>query len=147
MINLGINYVFHQTSTPQPQVGDFLWEDFSNHSQNQLTTKTKSWILKRLNLMTQNFVEYLNDDEKLILKKIWTNSLVLQKITENYKPHLLCNYLFELSSLANSWYVKYSVSLEPDKNRQKAMLLLCQKIKENLGYNLDLLGIQKIEQL
>jgi arginyl-tRNA synthetase len=97
--------------------------------------------------MSQKFIEHLNSEEKIILKKIYTSSWVLQKITKNYKPHLLCTHLYEFSSLVNTWYSKYSVNLEADLNRKEAMLILCKKIKEHLSQNLELLGIQKIEKL
>jgi arginyl-tRNA synthetase len=97
--------------------------------------------------MSQKFIEYLNVEEKIILKKIYTSDWVLEKITKSYKPHLLCTYLYEFSSLVNTWYSKYSVNSEIDPNRKKAMLILCKKIKEHLSQNLELLGIQKIENL
>lgn len=97
--------------------------------------------------LSQNFVQYLNEEEKLILKKIYTLPSILQKITQNYKPHLLCNHLFEFSSMVNTWYAKSPVNTEPNQNRKKAMLLLCQKVKNHIIQNLELLGIEKIEQL
>jgi len=89
----------------------------------------------------------LNETEKLLLKKITTLPWILENITQIYKPHLLCNYLFELASEINSWYAKYSVSSETDLERKNNLLNLCNILKLHLISALSLLGIDSLEQL
>ena len=89
----------------------------------------------------------LNSEEKNILKKLYLTDLVLDKICTSFKPHLLCNHLFELCTLVNSWYSKYSVSGETDNLRKQTLLKLVSKIVLYLQNSLELLAIESVEEL
>jgi arginyl-tRNA synthetase len=99
------------------------------------------------NLKLENVENLLNNQEKMILKQTLTLPLLLDQISTNYKPHLLCNHLFEIANQTNSWYAKHSVSNETDQNRKQALLQLIQKIKNHLWFGLDLLGVEGVERL
>lgn len=90
-------------------------------------------------------VDLLNDEERLMLKQTYTLPWVLENVCGSYKPHNLCNYLFELATKINSWYVKHSVSNEPDLTRKKTLLVLCQYLRNHLDFTLSLLGIESVE--
>jgi arginyl-tRNA synthetase len=92
-------------------------------------------------------VEKLNPEEKLILSKLWTFGFVINQAIEQYKPHLLCTYLFELATMVNSWYGKHSVASETDLIRKQTMLMMCQKVIEVMQFGLSLLGIEVLEQM
>jgi arginyl-tRNA synthetase len=91
----------------------------------------------------------LNPEEILILKKTLLLPLVLEQITHNYKPHLLCTHLFELATMVNSWYAKpdNSVSAEQNTERKQALLAFCTYLKNHIGFGLDLLGIDGVDAL
>jgi arginyl-tRNA synthetase len=89
----------------------------------------------------------LNELELEILNETFTREYTLEQISQNYKPHLLCNYLFSLSSKINTWYAKYSVSSETDKVRKITMLTFCKYLSQHLKQSLDLLGIESVEKL
>lgn len=95
---------------------------------------------------TFNF-EKLNSDEQQILKQTYTLPFVLEKVCENYKPHLLCNYLFDLATKVNSWYAKYPVATEPDQKRKETLLYFCEYLKDHLKFGLDLLAIDTVDSL
>lgn len=88
-----------------------------------------------------------NQEELNILKKTYTLPLILEKICQNYKPHHLCSYLFELTTDINSWYGKYSVTNERDESRKLTLLILCYYLKQHLSFGLSLLGINTVEKL
>jgi arginyl-tRNA synthetase len=92
-------------------------------------------------------ISTLNLEEKLIIKEIYTLPYILDNICHNYKPHQLCNHLFELTSKINSWYAKFSVAAELDLARQESLLGLCCLIKNHLSKGLELLGIEPVDQL
>jgi arginyl-tRNA synthetase len=92
-------------------------------------------------------ISKLNDTETFLLKQTFTLPLVLEKVAQYYKPHWLCNHLFEVASEVNSWYSKYSVSQESDPERQQALLALTYKLKHHLWLGLELLGIEPLEEL
>jgi arginyl-tRNA synthetase len=89
----------------------------------------------------------LNDTEQEILKKMYQLPYVVMSANENLKPHILCNYIFEFSTLVNSWYAEFSVAREEDLSRKDALLHMCYRIKIHLSYCLTLLGIEPIESL
>ena len=92
-------------------------------------------------------ISTLNQTELEILKETFTREYTLEQITQNYKPHLLCNYLFSLASKINGWYAKYSVSNETDENRKNTMLAFCQYLINHLKQSLELLAIEPVEKL
>jgi arginyl-tRNA synthetase len=102
-------------------------------------------IRKNLKIIIKD--NFLNQEELDILKKTYTLPLVLEKICQNYKPHHLCNYLFELTTDINSWYSKYSVTNETNESRKYALLLLCEYLKAHLSFGLSLLGINTVDKL
>jgi arginyl-tRNA synthetase len=89
----------------------------------------------------------LNIQEQNIIKQTYELPSVLERICQNYKPHLLTNHLFELATALNSWYAKHSVSAEEDTIRKESMLAFCKKMREYMMYCLDLLGIETVEEL
>jgi arginyl-tRNA synthetase len=91
--------------------------------------------------------QVLNSDEKLILTQTKTLPLILENITKTYKPHLLCNHLYEVATKVNSWYAKYSVTSEKDLIRKKVLLKMCKYLKQHLILGLDLLAIDYLEKL
>lgn len=89
----------------------------------------------------------LNLEEKIILKKLYLTEQILEKVCQTFKPHLLCNHLFELCTLVNSWYGQNSVSGEQDLIRRQTLIVLCTKIAQYLQTSLHLLGIEVLEDL
>jgi arginyl-tRNA synthetase len=96
---------------------------------------------------TINEYTLINDSEKLILKKVLLLPKILESVCESYKPHLLCSHLFELATSMNSWYVGHSVMAESNAERQKEMLSLCELVRAQLVFGLDLLGIETLDSL
>lgn len=111
--------------------------------------RLNSILKKNLYVPEDNKIDFetLNETEKLILKKLVTLPWILENICQNYKPHLLCNYLFELSSEINSWYSKNPVYTEPNLKRKTSLLALCNMLKLHLQSNLNLLAIDSLDEL
>ncbi|NJL97047.1 arginine--tRNA ligase [Candidatus Gracilibacteria bacterium] len=97
--------------------------------------------------LVSNSINLLNKSELEILQKMTTLELILENITENYKPHHLCNYLSEFTSMINSWYAKYSVATEENDSRRDTLLHMVNKIISQLEFSLDLLGIEVVQSL
>jgi arginyl-tRNA synthetase len=89
----------------------------------------------------------LNQTEIEILKKMYQLPYAVEGTIDNLKPHILCNYLFEFSTMVNSWYAEYSVAREQDTHRRDALLHLCFRIKIHIAFCLSLLGIEPTESL
>ncbi len=97
--------------------------------------------------LVSNPIQLLNNSEKEILTKMLTLESTILNISKNYKPHHLCSYLFELTSMINSWYAKHSVAGEGDDNRKDALLHFVTKIINHLEYTINLLGIETVDEL
>jgi len=89
----------------------------------------------------------LNQTEIDIITQTFVLPLILDNISQNFKPHLLCTYLFELASKINSWYGNNSLINEQDLDRKQALITFCGLLKEHLWKNLELLGIEPVERL
>lgn len=92
-------------------------------------------------------ISKLNQTEIEIITQTFVLPLILDNIAENFKPHLLCTYLFELASKINSWYGNNSLINEQDLDRKQALIIFCSLLKDHLWKSLELLGIEPVERL
>ncbi len=118
----------------------------------QLYTLVRLKSILKTNIK-QNFhwnhfrLDLLNEQELMILKQTFLLPFILEDICQNYKPHHLCNYLFDLATKINSWYVKNSVSQEANLNRKISLLIFCKYLVNHLEFVLSLLGIETVEEI
>lgn len=83
--------------------------------------------------------------ELKLLKKINQFPEVIEEATKNYKPNLICNYLFDLAQQFNSFYEEIPV-LEAGKFK-KSRLSLVKAVSQVLQNGLELLGINTPQQM
>lgn len=86
-----------------------------------------------------------NAIEQEILKQMFILSEVLEQVCSKYQPHLICNYLYDLTNLINKWY--NDVPILKDKERFVFFVLFINKIMKNLAFTLDLLGIEVVDEI
>ena len=89
----------------------------------------------------------LNIEEKTILNYAYQLPIILEDIAQNYKPHLLSGYLFNLSTMINKWYGIVSVSNETDLKRKETLLFFCQHLAILIQKTLALMGIETLDNL
>jgi arginyl-tRNA synthetase len=89
----------------------------------------------------------LNQTELEIIKKMYSLPVILEQVSGTLKPHILCQYLFELTTLINSWYAIYPVGTEADLSRKDALLHLITKMTKHIEFCLELLGISPINEM
>jgi len=105
-------------------------------------------ILKKgmVKIPNQFELKELNSDEIDLLRKIyWFPEIVYQSAKE-LSPHLLANYLFQLSSLFNLFYQKYPV-IKAEKEKRELRFVLTSAVKNILEKGLFLLGIRTVDQM
>ena len=89
----------------------------------------------------------LNAPEELALAKHLLNfGLTLEAVTDDYRPNLLCNYLYELAGYFATFYEACPV-LKAEGDDRAARLTLCDVTACVLKQGLDLLGIEVLEQM
>jgi arginyl-tRNA synthetase len=71
----------------------------------------------------------------------------LASTTENYKPHLLTNYLYELAQIFNRFYQEVPVISASSPDLRKSRLQLTEATAQIIGSGLKLLGIEVFERM
>jgi arginyl-tRNA synthetase len=83
--------------------------------------------------------------EKSLLSSLNDSSKVIARAAGEFSPHYLCNYLFDLSQLFNSFYNKYPIL---NSSAEKAFRLeLVKAVSITLAEGLKLLGIKTLEKM
>lgn len=102
----------------------------------------------------------LNNEERLVLRKLYQFPEVVLEAANNYAPNMICEYTYDLASLYNTFYNKHTIlgnaSLPPLKlrggrgsyeNKSAFRLQLTAATAEILKQGLYLLGIETLERM
>jgi arginyl-tRNA synthetase len=85
--------------------------------------------------------------EELALARLLLNfGLVLGAVADDYRPNLLCNYLYELAGRFTGFYENCSV-LKAEAEQRASRLVLCDLTARVLKQGLGVLGIDTLEQM
>lgn len=93
-------------------------------------------------ILTKN---YFNN--RSIIIKIIQFEEILEQILKSFYPHLLCNYLYNLSKLFSIFYEKNNIILEKNKIKQQFYIKIIFIIYYILKISLKLLGITIINKI
>jgi arginyl-tRNA synthetase len=89
----------------------------------------------------------LSVSEEITLAKQFLNfGLVLEGVTEEYRPNFMCNYLYELAGHFARFYETCPV-LKAEGEERAARLVLCELAGRILKQGLEILGIETMEQM
>jgi arginyl-tRNA synthetase len=86
----------------------------------------------------------LPENEKTILRMLYRFPEVVASSLQDFAPHYLCLYLFELSQLWNTFYNENRII---GSEREAERLLLTKSIAQVLENGLNLLGIEAPEKM
>lgn len=89
----------------------------------------------------------LAKEERDLLLAIMRYSDVVHKAAEDFAPHLISNYLFELASMYSSFYTNHSVLDSNNELMTNFRVALTKLVAENLKHGLSLLGIKTIKKM
>jgi len=92
-------------------------------------------------------VFHLNPAETAILDLCYTFTHILEIAAKDLKPSYITNFLFELATKINSWYVKNPVLTERNPERKAILIKLIQFLVDLQEKGLELLGIKGVETL
>ncbi|MEN0039048.1 MAG: arginine--tRNA ligase [Cellvibrio sp.] len=96
----------------------------------------------------QNAIVIGTEQEKTLAIKLLQFSEVLDQVTREAMPHLLCTYLYEIASLYMTFYEACPIlkeGVEPEIRDSR--LRLCHLVARTLEQGLDLLGIEVMEKM
>jgi len=79
--------------------------------------------------------------EKALVNKLLLFNNVVEKSINDYKPSLICSYLFDLGKLFNSFYVECPIGKAPTEDLKLTRLRLAKSVGMVMKRGLNLLGI------
>jgi arginyl-tRNA synthetase len=135
----------------------FKWEEALNFDGNaapfiQYAHARAAGILSRkaknLDLSAQHQIQTLVHPSEIALgKKLAMFPQVILEATEEFKPHIITNYLFQTASLFNQFYRDCPVSTESDEQKRTERFILVSAVKIVLSNGLNLLGITAPDEM
>ena len=87
-----------------------------------------------------------NNEELLLMRRLYQYPEVILKATQSYSPNLICNYLFDLAQKYNNLYNQHSI-LQSDNETRKMRLGLTAATAQIIKNGLNLLGIETPERM
>ncbi|MCS7063332.1 MAG: arginine--tRNA ligase [Methylacidiphilales bacterium] len=84
--------------------------------------------------------------EIALAKKILAYADALDDTLHDYRPHLLCTYLYELATLFHQYY-EHCPILKTEGDTRTTRLSLCAWTRDTLAHGLSLLGIPTLEEM
>ena len=85
-------------------------------------------------------------DETTLARHLLNFGLVLEAVTEEYRPNFLCNYLYELAGTSHG-FTKIVQCSKPKPLERASRLVLCDLTAKVLRQGLEILGIETLEQM
>ena len=85
-------------------------------------------------------------EEQALAKHLLNFGLVLEAVTEEYRPNYLCNYLYELAGRFTRFYENCPV-LKAAPAERASRLVLCELTGRVLREGLERLGLRTLEQM
>lgn len=89
----------------------------------------------------------LTNEEFLLMRKTTEMGMVLETAAEQALPNLICNYLFEIASLFNSFYEACPIYTETDTHKRAFRLLLISAVADILKTGLEILGLEPVTEM
>ena len=102
-------------------------------------------VLKNQNISKLADVQ-INTDELTIMRMLAKFPEVLMNAAEQYSPHYVCTYLYELGQKYNLFYQKHPI-LKAENNMKDFRLALTAATANVIKTGLNLLGIQVVEKM
>jgi arginyl-tRNA synthetase len=85
-------------------------------------------------------------EERALARKLLHFPTTLHQVLADFRPHLLCTYLYELAGEFSSFYAACRV-IGPDRDESRRRLFLCSRTRTFLQLGLELLGLETLEQM
>jgi arginyl-tRNA synthetase len=92
-------------------------------------------------------IQQLSHPQEIALaKKLLTYGDAIEEVVQDYRPHILCTYLYELATTFHQFYEACPVLNTPEPTRA-TRLSLCALTSATLAHGLSLLGIGILEEM
>lgn len=108
--------------------------------------RTRSILGKLVETPSGSTDNEYNDDEMMLLRKIYHFPHVIHESAKKLSPNLIATYLFELAQDYNLFYQKHPI-LKAEGSKRATRLLITKAVGNTLRHGLDLLGIKTVEKM
>jgi len=112
---------------------------------------TYTRCLSVLNKASKNSFSFqtknLNKEERDLIRALVRFKQAVVMAAENFAPHIICQYLFELAQKFNLFYQKHKIIDPEKKDKQSFRLSLTKATGNGLGFGLSLLGIETLKKM
>lgn len=98
-------------------------------------------------VIENQLLEKLSDQDFTVLRKLIKFPEILEQVSIDLLPSLLCNYLFELAKLFNSFYQDTPILLDENGQRRAFRLNMIKAVAQVIENGLNLLGIQAPKEM
>lgn len=85
--------------------------------------------------------------ERDLMLKLMEFGQIVENVAQELRPHVLCNYLYELASCFSVFYDKCKVIGCEGESLQQSRLNICMATRRTLEHGLDLLGISAPQEM
>jgi arginyl-tRNA synthetase len=92
-------------------------------------------------------IQFREDTEMDLARKLLALGDTLHAVTAEYRPHLLCAYLYETASLFHRFFEHCPVLKAESEEIKNSRLVLCDLTGRTLRQGLSLLGIETVEEM
>ena len=107
-------------------------------------------IFRKADINPENFsgeIQISHSSERDLMLKIMELPQVVDSVARELRPHILCNYLYDLATTFSSFYDKCSVLNSENENLRRSRLEICNTTRKTLSKGLKLLGIAAPEEM
>lgn len=109
--------------------------------------RAKNILLKSKETINSKKLEFKEEKEINLLRKLEKYSYIIEKAAKNYSPNFICSYLFELSKEFNVFYESLPVLKAEDNEMRNSRLALVEATAQVLKNGLNILGISVPEKM
>jgi arginyl-tRNA synthetase len=85
--------------------------------------------------------------ERDLVKRLLRFSSVVEQVATTLRPHILCDYLYELANAFSGFYTEHPVLKAETPALRASRLALCRLVARTLSSGLDLLGIEVLDRM
>ncbi|MBR3173376.1 MAG: arginine--tRNA ligase, partial [Eubacterium sp.] len=88
-----------------------------------------------------------NETQNKLMLEISKVNEVIESAAEELAPHRICQYIYELSNVFNSFYHNTKILAEEDEEKKKGYIALLELTKKVLETGIDLLGFSAPDKM
>ncbi len=85
--------------------------------------------------------------EQALARLLLEYGSVVDQVTKEYRPHLLCGFLYEVASMFHKFFEHCPVLKAESESLKQSRLAMCQLTGDVLKHGLGLLGIETLEKM